>query len=151
MDSGARPITVYTIGFTQKSAEEFFTRLKLAGVKRVIDIRLKNESQLAGFSKKPDLAFFLREIGDIDYAHEPDLAPTPDILDKYKKRKGDWQDYEARFLDLIRQRKVEEKFTPEFLDESCLLCSEPTPEHCHRRLVAEYLRESWGDVNITHL
>lgn len=142
---------IFTIGFTKKTAETFFSRLKDAGVKRLIDVRLNNVSQLAGFTKKDDLRYFTKTICDIDYAHLPELAPTADILDPYKKAKnGDWQAYERRFIDLMRARSIE-NLSREILDEGCLLCSEETPHHCHRRLVAEYLKEHWGDVEIEHL
>jgi len=144
-------ITVFTIGFTKKTAEEFFTLLMKAGVKRVIDIRLNNVSQLAGFAKREDLRYFLRAIGGIDYLHRPDLAPTQQILDEFKKNKGSWPDYERDFLALLLARKAELNITPELLDEGCLLCSEDKPLHCHRRLVAEYLRSKWGNVGIIHL
>jgi uncharacterized protein (DUF488 family) len=142
---------IFTIGFTKKSAEAFFTRLKNAGVKRLIDVRLNNVSQLAGFTKKDDLRYFTKEICNIDYVHLPELAPTADILDPYKKAKnGDWQLYERQFLDLVRSRHIETT-SREILDGGCLLCSEEKPHHCHRRLVAEYLKEHWGDVEIEHL
>jgi uncharacterized protein (DUF488 family) len=144
-------IKLFTIGFTKKSAEQFFTLLTRAGVKRVLDVRLNNFSQLAGFSKKDDLAYFLRAIGGIDYVHLPDLAPTQDILTAYKKEKGDWAVYEPLFLALMRQRKIEDMPNRALFDGGCLLCSEDTPEHCHRRLVAEYLRDHWGGVEIVHL
>jgi len=142
---------IFTIGFTKKSAETFFTRLKAAEVKRLVDVRLNNVSQLAGFTKKHDLSYFARAICNIDYVHALDLAPTQDILDAYKKLKGDWALYERQFLDLMRSRHIEEKFTRAMLDGGCLLCSEETPEHCHRRLLAEYLKENWGDVEIEHI
>jgi uncharacterized protein (DUF488 family) len=145
------PIRLFTIGFTKKTAEEFFTLLEDAGVLRILDVRLNNTSQLAGFAKRDDLQYFLRAIGGIDYVHLPDLAPTADILDAYKKEKGPWSAYEPRFLELIRERKIEETSRRELFDRGCLLCSEDQPEHCHRRLVAEYLAEKWGDVEITHL
>ena len=142
---------IFTIGFTKKSAETFFTRLKNAEVKRLIDVRLKNVSQLAGFTKKDDLRYFTKTICNIDYVHLPELAPTADILDPYKKAKnGDWQLYEGQFLDLMRSRHIENS-PREILDGGCLLCSEKEPHHCHRRLVAEYLKEHWGDVEIEHL
>jgi uncharacterized protein (DUF488 family) len=142
---------VFTIGFTKKNAEQFFSRLKQPGLVRVIDARLNNVSQLAGFTKKDDLRFFLNRINGIDYVHRPDLAPTKDILDEYKKNGGDWATYERRFLDLMANRKIETTVPKELIDGACLLCSEPTPEHCHRRLVAEYLRSRWGDLEIKHL
>ena len=142
---------VFTIGFTKKSAETFFTRLKNAGVKRLVDVRLNNVSQLAGFTKKDDLRYFTKAICGIDYVHVPVLAPTADILDAFKKHKGDWGVYEEQFLDLMRSRRVEETVSPDMLEGGCLLCSEETPHHCHRRLVAEYLKDKWGDVEIEHL
>ena len=142
---------LFTIGFTKKSAEEFFTRLKQPGLVRLVDARLNNTSQLAGFTKKPDLQFFLREICQIDYVHLTELAPTPDILDAYKKNGGDWSVYEQAFLALLAARRIEDTVAKNLLAGGCLLCSEPTPEHCHRRLVAEYLRAKWGDVEIEHL
>ncbi len=146
-------IALYTIGFTKKSAEEFFTKLHEARIKRVVDIRLNNVSQLAGFAKKEDLRFFLRVVGGIDYLHLPLLAPTQELLDGYKKHKGDWTTYEKGFLNLISSRRIEETVSKELMDGACLLCSEEEPGRCHRRLVAEYLRDQWADVvvNITHL
>jgi uncharacterized protein (DUF488 family) len=144
-------IEVTTIGFTKKSAEKFFTSLKQAGVKRIVDVRLNNVSQLAGFSKMEDLRYFLQAICGIDYIHLPQLAPTKDILDAYKKEKGDWSLYEARFLELMAKRRVEETVSREIIDGGCLLCSEDKPHHCHRRLVAEYLDKAWGNVHTKHL
>ncbi len=144
-------IHIYTIGFTRKSAEDFFTRLKQAGVRRVLDVRLNNRSQLAGFTKQQDLRYFLDAIGGIGYRHLPILAPTSDILDAYKKGGGDWPLYERRFLALLEQRQVEQHLDPELVDGGCLLCSEPTSAQCHRRLVAEYLRDRWRAVDIQHL
>ena len=144
-------MTIFTIGFTKKSAETFFTRLKSAGVKRLVDVRLNNVSQLSGFAKKDDLRFFTKSICNIDYVHALDLAPTADILDAYKKQKGDWSVYERQFLDLMGKRRIEETTPREMLDGGCLLCSEEKPRYCHRRLVAEYLKEKWGDVEIEHI
>lgn len=142
---------IFTIGFTKKSAETFFTRLKNAGVKRLVDVRLNNVSQLAGFTKKDDLRYFTKEICGIEYIHLPSLAPTQDILDAYKKNNGDWDVYEHKFLDLMRARHIEDAIPHETVDGGCLLCSEEKPHHCHRRLVAEYLKEKWGDVEIEHI
>ena len=142
---------LYTIGFTKKNAEQFFGKLKQAGLTRIIDTRLNNVSQLAGFTKKDDLRFFAKEILGIDYVHIPSLAPTKDILDAYKKNGGDWDTYEHKFNSLIGARHIERTLDKDTLDGACLLCSEPTPHHCHRRLVAEYLREHWGNVEIKHL
>jgi uncharacterized protein (DUF488 family) len=142
---------IFTIGFTKKSAAAFFDSLKDAGVARLIDVRLNNTSQLAGFTKKDDLRYFTRAICGIDYLHLPELAPTQEMLDAYKKQKGDWGPYERSFLDLMRERRIEKAVSPETLDGACLLCSEEKPHQCHRRLVAEYLREKWPDVAIDHL
>lgn len=144
---------VYTIGFTKKTATEFFGALKRAGVKRLLDVRLNNSSQLAGFAKKDDLRFFLAEICGAEYIHEPLLAPTQDLLDDYKKKKGRWEDYESRFLHLMAERRVEDKIDPKLFEvPTALLCSEATAEHCHRRLVLEYLRNKWGNnLAIVHL
>lgn len=144
---------ILTIGFTKKSAQRFFEMLTNADANRVIDVRLNNVSQLSGFAKKNDLAYFLREICSIDYLHEPLLAPTKEMLDGYKKKSGklSWDDYERAFLDLIHERRIEEKLDRNTMRNACLLCSEDKPHHCHRRLVAEYLREHWADVKIEHL
>lgn len=145
-------ITVFTIGFAGKSAKEFFEKLQRAGVKRLIDVRLNNVSQLAGYTKRRDLEYFLQEIAGIDYSHLDDLAPTKDILDNFKKMKViDWSDYERRFNALMNEREPEEHHLPQEFDGACLLCSEATPEHCHRRLVVERLKEKWGNVDIKHL
>jgi uncharacterized protein (DUF488 family) len=145
-------VEIYSIGFTKKSAREFFDLLKSAGIRRLVDVRLNNVSQLAGFTKRDDLEFFLREICDVDYVHEPLLAPTQELLDRYKKQRGAWDEYEHDFLGLMSERRIEERVDPSLFDvATVLLCSEPTAEHCHRRLVAEYLRNAWGDVEIVHL
>ncbi|WP_439577210.1 DUF488 domain-containing protein [Elioraea sp.] len=142
---------LFTIGFTRKTAQKFFGLLRGSGAKRVVDVRLNNVSQLAGFAKRDDLAFFLKEVADMDYVHVPELAPTQEMLDAYKKEKGDWKQYEQRFLGLMRERKIEERLPRSIFDGSCLLCSEDKPHHCHRRLVAEYLQQHWGDIEVKHL
>lgn len=142
---------LFTIGFTKKSAEAFFTKLKRSGAKRVVDVRLNNVSQLAGFAKRNDLQFFLREICHMDYLHVPELAPTQDILDEYKRNKGDWAVYEQKFLELMRKREIEKKIDPAVIADGCLLCSEDKPHHCHRRLVAEYLKSHWSNVEVSHI
>ena len=142
---------VFTIGFTKTNAEQFFTRLKQPGLQRVVDTRLNNVSQLAGFTKKDDLRYFLREVGQIDYVHLPTLAPTQEMLNAYKKNGGDWDTYEKQFLALMAERRIETSIDKNLVAGACLLCSEATPHHCHRRLVAEYLRGKWGDVEIQHL
>jgi len=151
MNDDAPAVRLFTIGFTRKTAREFFTALREAGVRRVVDVRLSNASQLAGFTKKEDLAYFLREIGGIEYVHRPDLAPTKEILDAYKKKNLTWPEYEERFARLVAERKVETLLVPGDLDHACLLCSEPKPDKCHRRLVAEYIQHIWPDVIVTHL
>lgn len=143
--------TVHTIGFTKKTASEFFALLRKSGTKRIIDVRLNNVSQLAGFSKRDDLRFSLKEICDIDYIHEALLAPTKDILDAYKKHKGDWDIYEPAFLELMKTREIEKRINPKIMQGGCLLCSEDKPHHCHRRLVVEYLNQHWGEMEIRHL
>jgi len=142
---------VYTIGFTKTSAESFFSRLKEADVKRVLDVRLNNVSQLAGFAKKNDLRFFLESICGIGYEHRLELAPTKEMLDAYKKDRITWADYEDRFLDLMARRQIEETIERDVVDGGCLLCSEDVPRYCHRRLVVEYLKETWGNLEIVHL
>ena len=146
-------MNVYTIGFTKTTAEGFFRRLADACVRRIIDVRLNNRSQLAGFAKRDDLKYFLRALAGIEYVHEPMLAPTQDILDALKKQKGPWGEYERAFLALMRERRVEEKLDTGLFDNACLLCSEDKPHHCHRRLVAEYLSEAWpdADLRVVHL
>lgn len=145
-------VKVATIGFTKSTAEHFFERLRNAGVKKVVDVRLNNKSQLAGFAKSADLAYFLRSIAGIQYVHLPLLAPTEPMLTAYKKEKGDWSLYEHRFMGLMAERKIECKFKAESFDETCLLCSEDKPHHCHRRLVCDYLNKHWGGVmKVQHL
>lgn len=143
---------LYTIGFTGKSAEEFFTLLKQAGIKILLDIRLNNVSQLAGFTKGKDLAYFVKEILDGQYYHMTDLAPTKELLKKYQADK-DWKSYEKEFLSLLESRNVENKIKPDLLKgPTVLLCSEKTAEKCHRRLTAEYLQKKiLADYTIEHL
>lgn len=144
-------MNIFTIGFTKKPASRFFELLSESGAKRLVDVRLNNSSQLAGFTKKDDLAYFLRKICGMEYLHAPDLAPTKEMLTDYRKELIDWATYEARFLDLMRRRRIEETLEKEAIANGCLLCSEHEPHHCHRRLVAEYLEQHWGDVAINHL
>lgn len=142
---------LFTIGFTQKTAHDFFGLLQESGVKRIVDVRLNNVSQLAGFAKKNDLAYFLEKICNAQYVHTPELAPTKEILDDYKKKGGDWKVYEKKFLSLMKERKVEDTLSKQIISEGCLLCSEHKPHHCHRRLVAEYLKHHWGNIDVIHL
>lgn len=142
---------LYTIGFTKKTAQRFFELLRASGAKRLVDVRLHNASQLAGFAKQDDLRWFLRELCGMDYVHVPDLAPTPDLLAAYRRGELDWPTYERRFQALLRERRIESMVPKDLLAEACLLCSEHTAEHCHRRLVAEHLRDAWGGVEVLHL
>jgi uncharacterized protein (DUF488 family) len=142
---------LFTIGFTKRSAEEFFTILQNKGVSRIIDIRLNNTSQIAGFAKARDLKYFLQAIAKIDYVHLPDFAPTQEILDEFKKNKGSWHEYERRFVDLMVERRVAETAANLLRDRDCLLCSEYTPEHCHRRLVAEQIQKHSDNIEVIHL
>jgi uncharacterized protein (DUF488 family) len=144
---------IYSIGFTRTSAERFFGRLSDAGVRRLVDVRLNNRSQLAGFAKRDDLAYFLRELMNAEYRHEPLLAPTSDILDDFKKRRTmPWSEYEDRYLTLLAERQVERHLDPaDFATPTALLCSEATPDHCHRRLAIGYLQRHWPGVRAVHL
>jgi uncharacterized protein (DUF488 family) len=147
-----RDIDVTTIGFTKTSASGFFERIKGAGVKKVVDVRLHNTSQLAGFAKADDLAYFLKEICGVDYVHQPVLAPTDDILKAYKRDRGDWAVYQERFMSLMAERAIERRLNPASFQGACLLCSEDKPHHCHRRLVCEYLNDKWdGVLKVRHL
>ena len=140
-----------TIGFTQKTADRFFNLLRESGARRVVDVRANNTSQLAAFAKRDDLAWFLRELCDMDYVHVPELAPTKELLKAYRTGVIDWREYETRFLNLMRERRIDATLPREVIDGGCLLCSEDQPHHCHRRLVAEYLASRWGDLEIDHL
>lgn len=144
---------IFTIGFTKTTAADFFGRLKSSRIERLLDVRLHNRSQLAGFAKRDDLEYFLRELVGASYEHQPLLAPTEDILDAFKKRGAmSWADYEERFMALLRERRIESELSPDdFNRRTVLLCSEDTPERCHRRLVAEYLADRWGNIEIVHL
>jgi uncharacterized protein (DUF488 family) len=144
-------IKLYTIGFTGKSAEKFFSLLKTVGVKRIVDIRLNNKSQLAGWAKGSDLPFFAKEIGNISYKHDIDFAPTKDLLSRYRDKTTSWQEYEIEFLSLLNSRNVAQRTDIEQLHETCFLCSEHLPDKCHRRLLAEYFKKVNRDVEIIHL
>lgn len=143
---------IYTIGFTKKSASSFFDALKARGVQRLVDVRVNNTSQLAGFAKRNDLAYFLRRIIGADYVHSPLLAPTKELLKRYRAGEVTWDDYEVAFLDLMSRRRIETEIPSDlFSGRAALLCSEPTPDRCHRRLVVEYLDRHWGAVRAVHL
>jgi len=144
-------MTLYTIGSGKKSAREFFTLLQQNGVRRLIDIRLNNTSQLAGFTKKVDLEYFLKAIADIDYIHMPEFAPTEKLLEGYKSKKISWLEYEDEYFRILEVRQTLDKLSYNFFESSCLLCSEPTAKQCHRRLLAEYLKERIADLKVIHL
>lgn len=144
-------IKLFTIGFAEKSAEVFFNLLHKNHITKIIDIRLNNVSQLAGFTKKSDLEYFLKAIADITYKHEVMLAPTKDILDAYKKKSINWNEYEKCFFELMDNRAPDKILCIDDFDHACLLCSEAKSEKCHRRLVAEYLKHKWSEVEIHHL
>ena len=144
-------MNIYSIGFTGKSAEIFFTLIKSQPIKTLVDVRLNNVSQLAGFTKKKDLQYFLRELCNIDYVHLLELAPTKEILDPYKKGNVAWEIYEDNFMNLMAKRNIE-RIDKELITDGCLLCSEHKPHHCHRRLVIEYLNNHWNtDFEVKHL
>lgn len=145
-------IQIYTIGFTKTTAESFFESIKSNKIKTLIDTRINNNSQLSGFSKKEDIKFFLKEICGVDYVHNTELAPTKELLDAYKSKKIPWNLYEDEFIKIIKKREIEKKIPIELIENSCLLCSEKEPHHCHRRLVAEYLKENLdSNIKIKHL
>jgi uncharacterized protein (DUF488 family) len=137
-------VAIYTAGFAEWTAEQFFGELKQRQVDQLIDVRLNNVSQLAGFAKKKDLEYFLRTICGADYRHEPMLAPTADMLKDYRSKKTSWLEYERLFTLLLAERRVESVLSRQILDGNpVFLCSEHKPDHCHRRLALEYLEERW--------
>jgi uncharacterized protein (DUF488 family) len=145
-------VEIYTIGFTKKSARRFFEQLRQAGIRKLIDVRISNTSQLAGFTRRDDLAYFTDSILGATYVHEPKLAPTPELLRSYRKREIDWGEFESQFLKLLSDRKVEVLLSEEFFSgPSVLLCSEPTADRCHRRLILEYLGRRWQRITAIHL
>ncbi|GLU57303.1 DUF488 domain-containing protein [Dyadobacter frigoris] len=144
-------IQLYTIGFTKKSAETFFTMLKDSGVTRLVDTRINNVSQLSGFAKGTDLKYFSGELVNIFYEHNIDFAPAKELLSLYRTKKLTWPEYEIEYLNLLDTRKIAQKINIEKLHKNCLLCSEHKPEKCHRRLLAEYLQQVRNDIQITHL
>lgn len=146
-------VNIHTIGFTKKTAEHFFNALKKNGVIRVIDTRLNNNSQLSGFAKAKDLEFFLRKICNIDYVYRSELAPTKKTLDDYKNKNITWEQYSYEYLNLMEQRLISSKLSSVDVDNGCLLCSEDKPHNCHRRLLAEYLKQQWSNqkTDINHI
>ncbi len=145
-------IKLFTIGFTGSSAEHFFERLQRAGVKKMIDTRLWAASQLAGFARKKDLPFFLKEIGGIDYEYRKELAPSDDILKPFKNDKISWDEYEIQYTNLIHHRNIANILSPNEVHEACFLCACKTEQQCHRRLLAEFLEKEWDTpIQIIHL
>lgn len=144
-------MNLYTIGFTKKSAEVFFNILMKNSVRRIIDTRLNNRSQLAGFTKEEDLKFFLKKISNIDYVYMPQWAPTDEILSGYKKKLINWEEYARKYINILKERDIWAKVDSSILENACLLCSEDKPERCHRRLLAEYFQEQNKEISITHL
>ncbi len=145
-------IKVYTIGFAGKSARQFFETLEKHNITKVIDVRLNNTSQLAGFTKRDDLEFFVERLLGGVYLHEPKLAPSKELLQEYKKNKISWEEYERRFTELLEKRSIISYVTPEwFAVPTVLLCSESSPLYCHRRLILEYLQKRWKNLEIKHL
>ena len=145
-------MTLYTIGFTQKTAERFFELLRAGGVTLRVDTRLRPDTQLSGFAKRCDLPYFTRELIGASYLHRPDLAPSADILDGYRSS-GDWGAYAEAYRSLMRERGFPGPDDRRLFSENvcCLMCSEHEPTHCHRRLLAEIVGESWGDIESIHL
>jgi uncharacterized protein (DUF488 family) len=144
-------VRLFTIGFTEKSAEQFFGLLLANGVRTLVDTRINNTSQLAGFAKGRDLAYFCRAIGGIGYEHRTDMAPTRELLGRYRKEGRSWDEYADRYLALLHERKLRDRVQPDELDGACLLCSEHLPEHCHRSLLADYLKAAYPQISVTHL
>jgi uncharacterized protein (DUF488 family) len=145
-------MNIYTIGFTHKSASEFFEVLKANGIERLLDVRLSNTSQLAGFTKQADLQYFLKEICGAAYEHQPLLAPSEELFRAYRKEGGSFEALATGYLKLLRARKIETVLSKtSFKKKTALLCSEATPEHCHRRLALEYLQKHWPEISIHHL
>ena len=145
-------MNIYTIGFTQKSAEDFFTLIASNNIKRIVDVRVNNTSQLSGFAKRDDLSFFLSRLTQAEYVHLPELAPTKELLATYQKKKLSWTQYEEEFLNLMARRNIEKIIKINDLYDGCLLCSEHKPHQCHRRLVLEYLAKySETNFQIKHL
>jgi len=145
-------ITLYTIGFTKKSAEQFFELLRQNHITKLVDVRINNSSQLAGFAKGSDLEYFVKNICHANYVHITDFAPTKDLLSKWRKEEVNWEQYTKIYLGLLKERSIIKKYGIKNFDNSCFLCSEDTPEKCHRRLLAEYLKENSNEeVKIIHL
>lgn len=142
---------IYTIGFTKKTAEEFFNLLIKNDIKLIIDTRLNNVSQLSGYAKGVDLKYFLNKIANIDYLHELLMAPNDYILQAYRKKQITWKEYEIQYIELLESRKLVDVVRGDYLeklDHACILCSEDIPDKCHRRLLVDYLKKEFGELNI---
>jgi uncharacterized protein (DUF488 family) len=146
--------TLYTIGFTKKSAEEFFTLLRENDVRMLLDIRLNNTNQLAGFTKQQDLAYFTRELLGIPYVHDPRFAPQAETISTYRKGKGAFGPFREEFMKTMEERRIREVIRADYsdrLDRCCLLCSEKDADSCHRKIVAELMQEVYPDLEVIHL
>jgi uncharacterized protein (DUF488 family) len=144
-------IKLFTIGFTKKTAQHFFEALINNNVRKLIDIRINNRSQLAGFAKGADLAYFTKAIVNIEYEYIPDFAPTKELLSDSQNKRIDWTAYQKSYRQLIEQRRISTKYDIQNFDQACFLCSEETSEYCHRRLLTEFFQEENSDVQIIHL
>ena len=146
-------MVLYTIGFTQKSAQQFFELIKSNSIDMLVDIRLNNKSQLAGFTKGDDLRYFLGEICNCKYQHCIEYAPTKDILNSYKKKAISWDEYVRQYIPLMQKRNAVQMFAERFAKYRavCLLCSEPTPECCHRRLLSEMIVADHPEITVKHI
>ncbi len=145
---------LYTIGFTKKSAKEFFEALRFRSVEVLVDTRINNVSQLAGFTKSDDLKYFLKAIGNIDYIYRPDFAPTKELLKEWRDGTISWEQYEEQYMSIQEKRGTYKNFLADFekYEKICILCSEATPEHCHRRLLAEKLEKEFpNDIKVIHI
>lgn len=144
-------MTLYTVGFTKKTAQDFFEMLIVNNIKKLIDIRLNNKSQLAGFAKSVDLEYFLKKIVNIEYTHMPQFAPTKQLLKSYQKKEISWEEYQKQYKDILNKRNVLKSIDYSIFNNAVLLCSEVTADKCHRRLLAEYLSKNNNEIEIVHL
>lgn len=152
MSSNRDASKIFTIGFTHKTAEHFFTLLKENKVKRVIDVRAHNTSQLAGFAKNPDLGYLLKEILQVEYVEIPELTPDPNMVKAYRAGEIDWEQYAQTYQERLDEFRVESIVDPALLEHGCLLCSEHEPHTCHRKVAAEYLTHKLRkNMKIQHL
>ena len=142
---------VFTIGFTGKNAECFFSLIEKNNIGKLIDVRLNNISQLAAFTKKDDLEYFLKKLLSCEYSHRPDLAPTETILKAYKAKTINWENYTSEYIKLLNSRNIALNLKKDEIVNCVFLCSEHQPEYCHRRLLVEYLQNKWNDIEIIHL